>query len=160
MKLHKYKHLLLFLPCLPLAFPPFLHFPENITSQLGPVRIQVKVRMQDTKSMDKPSELLIPGPDILRDNGPWLIRRELYHLWEIIKWLIKRPRLKDGDKDLAWPSWAGREGCWCFHSHRAAPGATRIAAGSNDQLFSVPAAEGNAVFSENQEDSNRLSMDC
>lgn len=105
-KLQKYKHLFMFLPFLSLAFPPFLHFQENITSQLGPVSTQVKVRMQDIKSMDKPSELLIPGSGILRDNGPRLVRRELYHLWEIIKWLIKSPRLKEGDEDLAWPSWA------------------------------------------------------
>lgn len=140
-KLHKYKHLFMFLPFLSLAFPPFLHFQENITSQLGPVSIQVKVRMQDIKSMDKPSELLIPGSGILRYNGPWLVRRELYHLWEIIKWLIKSPGWKRVMKTLPDPA-EQRQGCWCFHSHRAAPGATRIAAGSNDQLFFCTSCKG------------------
>ena len=57
------------------AFPWLLHFQKYITS--GIPEYPTHIRRGDIKSMDKPSFLLISGQGILRDSGPWRVKREL-----------------------------------------------------------------------------------
>ena len=106
------------------AFLWFQHFQEDITSLMGPKSRSVKVRVRDIESVDKSSVLLMSRSGIVRDSSSYCIMRRLPHLWEIMKGLIKRPRLTVSEKDLACPSSGNREGFWCSHPYRAAPGVT------------------------------------
>ena len=66
--------------------------------------------MRDVESVDKSSVLLISRSSLVRDSSSYFITRALFHLWEIMKGLIKRPRLTVSKKDLACPSSGEREG--------------------------------------------------
>lgn len=66
--------------------------------------------MRDVESVDKSSVLPISRSSIVRDSSSYFITKGLFHLWEIMKGLIKRPRLTVSKKDLACPNSGEREG--------------------------------------------------